>query len=156
MATNDELQKLCEQLGLTHLTKRDFSEDGREKTDYLKQILEYELKERYTPKRYDHVLFPQLKKIMEDVITQLEEIAENMSRYKKIDTDLRAIGLINEINDKIKNIKLFANLYSNPKMLETYKNEDFSEYANQISAYVTEYQKGYERIKKFENVLKYC
>lgn len=93
-----------------------------------------------------------LETIIPEVISQLEDIASAMSRYKKIKTDGRARVLINEINGKIKQIKKVHEVY---KTAPSFKNHNFDEYVKMIRHFVVEYQDLYERIMKFENIIDY-
>ncbi len=96
-----------------------------------------------------------LDRIIPDVIAQLEKIASDMSSYKKIKTDLRATALINEIKEKVKQIKLAYETYKRPDLSHLYANYNFDDYVKAITGYVPEYRAVYERIKKFENITDY-
>ena len=47
------------------------------------------------------IKFEQVKGIIDEVSAKLNQIAEKMSKYSKIDTDYRASALIEEINTKL-------------------------------------------------------
>ena len=93
-----------------------------------------------------------LDKIVPEIISQLEQIARDMSRYKKINTDFRAKTLINEINAKIKETKEVHETYKNTPSL---RNKNFDNFANSLRNYVKECKRIYEKIKSFEDVAGY-
>ena len=96
-----------------------------------------------------------LDKIVTDVINQLQNISDNMGRYKKIDTDLRARALMKEIKEKIQIIKTSMEVFKRPDLRHLYENYNFDNFVNNIKSYVTEFQADYERIKKFEDITEY-
>ena len=102
------------------------------------------------------VKFQQLREIIDEVISQLNKIAEDMGRYSKIDTDYRARALIDEINEKIKQMNnTYKNVFAHKDFRDVYgenSNHDYTEYVQMIRAYVPKYKAIYERIVKFENV----
>ncbi len=96
-----------------------------------------------------------LDRIVSDVIKQLQDISDNMGRYKKIDTDLRARALMKEIREKIKQINSCMEVFTRPDLRAAYENYNFDEFVTNIKSYVTESQATYERIKKFEDITEY-
>ena len=102
------------------------------------------------------VKFQQLREIIDEVISQLNKIAEDMGRYSKIDTDYRARALIDEINEKTKQMNnTYKNVFAHKDFKDVYgenSNYDYTEYVQMIRAYVPKYKAIYERIVKFENV----
>ncbi len=99
--------------------------------------------------------YKDLEKIVTDVKNQLQSISDNMGRYKKIDTDLRARALMKEIKEKITQINRCMEVFTRPDYRQVYENYNFDEFVNNIKSYVTEAQATYERIKKFEDITEF-
>ena len=82
-------------------------------------------------------------------IERLEQIRRNMSRYKKIKTDYRAVTLMNEIEAKIRQIKkVHAAYLATP----SYRNKNFDNWVNMQEQYIKECKEIYERIMAYESV----
>ena len=96
-----------------------------------------------------------LDRIVPDVIKQLQDISDNMGRYKKIDTDLRARALMKEIREKINQINTCLEVFKRPDLRPAYENYNFDELVTNIKSYVKEAQATYERIKRFEDITEY-
>lgn len=96
-----------------------------------------------------------LDRIVPDVIKQLQDISDNMGRYKKIDTDLRARALMKEIREKINQINTCLEVFKRPDLRPAYENYNFDEFVTNIKSYVKEAQATYERIKRFEDITEY-
>lgn len=105
------------------------------------------------------VKFEQVKGVIDEVTTKLNQIAEKMSRYSKIDTDYRARALIDEINEKVKQMNnSYNNVFAHEDFKKVYGREsgyDYSEYVKMIQDYVSQYEAIYQRIIKFESVFGY-
>ena len=94
----------------------------------------------------------ELNALVPEIISQLQEISNKMSRYSKIDTDLRARGLMSEIKDKIEQIQSNMGVFnSNPSLA----NFDFDEYVAELRNFVIEEDLTYQRIKRFEKATDY-
>ena len=93
-----------------------------------------------------------LDKIVPEIISQLEQIARDMSKYKKINSDFRAKTLINEINAKIKETKKVHETYKNTPSL---RNKNFDYFVDSLKDYVKDCKRIYEKIKSFEDVAGY-
>lgn len=93
-----------------------------------------------------------LEKIVPGIIKELQDISDKMSRYSKIDTDLRARELMSEIKDKIEQIKDNMKVFKNGSL---YVNFNFDEYVVELRNYVTESELIYQRIKRFEKATDY-
>ena len=102
------------------------------------------------------IKFKELRGIIDEVILQLQQIAEDMGRYSKIDTDYRARALIDDINAKTKQIdNTYKNVFAHKDFKDVYgenSNHDYTEYVKMIRAEVPKYKSIYERIIKFESV----
>ena len=94
----------------------------------------------------------ELRVLVPEIISQLQEISDKMSRYSKIDTDLRARGLISEIEDKIDQIRDNVRVYNGDP---SFANFNFDEYVVWLRNYVTEADLTYQRIKRFEKATDY-
>ena len=95
----------------------------------------------------------ELRVLVPEIISQLQEISDKMSRYSKIDTDLRARGLMSVIEDKIKQIRSNMEVFNGD--LITFANFDFDEYVAELRNYVVEADLTYQRIKRFEKATDY-
>lgn len=93
-----------------------------------------------------------LDRIIPEIISQLEKIKSDMSKYKKIKTDYRAKTLINEITAKITQIKKVHDSY---KRTPSYKNKNFDNYVESLRNYVNECKQIYQKIKSYEDVAGY-
>ncbi len=85
----------------------------------------------------------------------LQMIAEDVSRYKKLKTDLRAYSLIDEINQAIKNLKLYSETIFRVDLGSIYAQKDYRMYVDSYREKTVNYLEVYIRIKKFENVTDY-
>lgn len=101
------------------------------------------------------ITFKRLGPIVETVIRDLKQIASDMSSYKKIKTDLRAVSLINEVNAKIREIKIAYDTFVRDGLSNLYANYDFTDWVKKIQGYVDEYRSTHERIMKFEDIVEY-
>ena len=93
-----------------------------------------------------------LEHIVPDLIARLEQIHRNMSRYKKIKTDFRAVTLMREIEAKIRQIKKVHEAY---RATPSYRNKDFGNWVNMQEQYIKECKAIYDRIMEYESVTGY-
>ena len=91
-----------------------------------------------------------LDRIIPNLIGQLEQLKSEISRYKKLDIDVRARSLINSINKKIQSTKAGYEYF---KITPEYYSENFDNFVNDIKQFIKNSKKYYEQdIKVRENV----
>lgn len=88
-------------------------------------------------------------------ICALQIIADDMSRYKKLKTDMRAYRLINDIQATINNINLAVAAYFRDDLVSIYRQKDFRNLVEQYNAQILDALQIYLRIVKFENITDY-
>lgn len=96
-----------------------------------------------------------LDTIVPQVINQLQAISDKMSRYKKIDTDLRGRALMSEIKAKIDQIKKAVDVYKRPDLRVAYQDYNFDTFVANIRSYIPECEAVYKRITQSENITGY-
>ena len=93
-----------------------------------------------------------LERIVPDIISRLEQIKWNMSRYKKLETDYRGKTLMREIEAKVRQIQKVHEAYRNTP---SYKNKDFTRWVEMQEQYVKECTAIYKKIMEYESVTGY-
>ena len=93
-----------------------------------------------------------LERIVPDIISRLEQIRRNMSRYKKLETDYRGKTLMREIEAKIDVIKKVYEVY---KTAPSYKTKNFDNWVAKEEHYVKECTAIYKKIMEYESVTGY-
>ena len=93
-----------------------------------------------------------LERIVPDIISRLERIKWNMSRYKKLETDYRGKTLMREIEAKVRQIQKVHEAYRNTP---SYKNKDFTRWVEIQEQYVKECTAIYKKIMEYESVTGY-